>query len=593
VQEDTVDQLGAFHLELLKFLRLDIEKRCFDEGIDPKASPEAAFLLKDLDESFSFSEMIDGYQRTFGAKGPIHIEKLLLESIIAKDFVELGLGRYFPRVYRGLPRLYHRLQPSQSHIKKNFTHLSSLKRQAITKALFSLYGQLEVSGKVTLFTWVIPDGLGDYMAAFEVWRILRARLKNVEIHLVALVHKSVIDKLPCPEGSIFISYEGECPLSVIHDEALELLRSSDLILKMPTFYRYTADLMDVLEKMQSKHPMPKLEAVGEYGFIESGWFHPRSGGYSMGLHFLEKGILVRKAFLATWADVKNEKIQQLRLEGNHFYLAYLNTPIGGAIYLHALLKSLENDDKDIDLCTPDLAWFLKFVDQQKKEGLPLLKWDLGVSCIEIYFEEQMHVIPIQEKGKKIRVLAPGQISQSDFRALLSLSGDWVAVRGNQSFSEAISQGKAFFYDGRNHARYFMKDLCALAENRIPEYKTTLCCIRGMHQGFLHNLAPPEGDFVEETFFQSLEDWSKIALEIGLALQEPTTINGFKVLNNILVKEHSANSFFCHLVQRGLYHRKNPKMEKLEGDEVNLFTCQAQTFSQMIQSLRKLLSATFS
>src|SRR5690606_30664930 len=102
------------------------------------------------------------------------------------------------------------------------------------------------------------------------------------------------------------------------------------------------------------------------------------------------------------------------------------------------------------------------------------------------------------------------ITQSDFRALLALSGEWVAVRGDQSFSEVISQGKAFFYDGRDHARYFIKDLVAIAENRIGGHPTTLACIRGMAQGFAYRIPVQEGEWVDETYFQEAEEWTAIA-----------------------------------------------------------------------------------
>lgn len=583
------DRLSPFHTELLEFLQRDILKRSTEE--DLQTNPQMQKLLQGLnpssaDESLPLDEIIENYQHLFGAKGAVHVEKVLMEAFPPKDFMELGLSRYYPRMYRGLPRLYQKNYPSQSHIKKNFTHLPSLKKQAVSRALFSLYGKIPVSGKVTIFTWVINDGLGDYIAAVEIMRILRARLPDVELKFVALVQEKALRSVNYPENAIIVSYEGECPLSAISAEAMEVLRSSDLILQTPTYYPHTRELVEALQAMEAPSLMPKMERVGEYGFLESSWFHPKSGAYSMGLHFLEKGVLIRKPCQASWADVQNARMKQWHIPENHFYLAYLATPMGGAIYLHALLKSLMNDDRGIDLCVPDLGWFIEFVEKQKTASRSLLEWEMGIQTIEIYFEEYIHPISIAPVGKKVRILCPGQITQSDFRALLALSGDWVAVRGNQSFSEAVSQGKAFFYDGRGHERYFIKDLVAVAENRIGGFPGALECIRGIGQAFHYNVPVQEEEWVDETFFQPLEEWTSIALGLGLALQDPDTITGYKKLNQIIAEEFSANLFLCHLVQRALCHRKNPERGEFEDQQLALFASNAITFAELISNCRK-------
>lgn len=586
------NNLSPFYAEWIGVLKEDLEQRQRQEDFQPTPQLKALFegtSPTSADQSLKLGEILENYQQLLNAKGPIYLEKVLMDSFPAKDFAELGLARYFPRMYRGLPRLYDPNSPSQSHIKKHFTSLSHLKRGIAAKALFSLYENLAVKGVVTIFTWVIDDGLGDYMAALELLEILRNSLPSIRLQLVLLIEKKMAAKLTVPQGALIIPYEEECPLSSIPQEALELLRGSDLILQMPTFYPKTKELLEVLAQIPSSHPIPKMELIGEYGFLESSWFHPKSGGYSMGLHFLEKGILIRPPRSATWSDVENKQIRQWHVPDNRFYLAYLTSVTGGAIYLHSLLKSLEKDTKDIDLCLPDLGWFIRFVENQQKAARPILEWDVGVRSIEVRFQDQLYVMAIAPEGKALRLLAPSLISQNDFEALLTLSGEPVAVRGNQSFSEAVSQGKAFFYDGRAHARYFFKDLVAIAENRIKSHPTTLACIRAMYQGFVHQLPLQTEGFVDETFFQPLEEWSEIALSIGVALQNPDTIVGFKKLNRIIAEELSANHFLCHLVKRALCHRQRPQMAQLEELEMQSFLSHSQSFAQMIQSHRANLA----
>ncbi len=592
--ENSADpQLSPFHKELFELLLRNSEKQIAENGMDPESNSQIKAFLKNSSstENLPLQELIEIYQHLFVEANPAHLEKTLMKAFPAKDYMELGLSRTYPRIYRGLPRLYSRESPSQSQIKKEFSHLPSLKRQALSKALFSLYSKARIKGKITLFTWVMNDGQGDFVAGAEAIRLLKSRLPELDIHFMALVPKQIRLQPDLIEYSTLIPYEKDCPVDLIPREALEILRKSDLILQLPTYYPHTEELKQILKEMNSSAPCPKIEMVGEYGFIESSWFHPRSGNYSLGLHFLEKGILTRKACSASWEDVQNERLRFWRKKENHFYLAYLSTPIGGAIYLHALLKSLENDPADIDLCVPDLGWFLAFYEKQHTASRPLLEWGLGIAAIEIYYADTFCALELSPTGKKLRLLSPGSISSSDFRALLALSGDWVAIRGNQSFSEAVSQGKAFFYDGRGHARFFVKDLAAIAENRIADCPGTLECIRGMVQGFLYN-TPVQDDslWVDETYFQELEDWTAIALKMGLALQDPETFVGFKKIDKIITDEFSANAFLCHLVQRSLFHRLHPYVEQLEEDHVEKFVKNEETFRFLMIAQKAMIES---
>lgn len=536
-------------------------------------------------ENLELPEIIEKYQQSLQKATPLHIEKTMMEDLPAKDYMELGLSRTYPRVFRGLPRSYLRDQPSTSKIKTNFDHLPSLKRAAISKALFSLYSKTETKGKVILFTYVMKDGHGDFIAGLEVSRLLSSRLPQIEIEFIALVPEGFSAHFP---NTSLIAYKEECPLDLIPQEVLERMRAADLILQLPTFYPFTHELIEKLKELPAAKPMPKFESVGEYGFVDSSWFHPKSGAYSLGLHFLEKGILTRKACQATWQDVQNERLKSWKRAENRFYLAYLATPMGGGIYLHALLKSLEEDPCDIDICVPDLNWFFAFYEKQKTAGRPLLEWEVGVSSIDIYFGDKFSSLSLSSKGKKLRLLCPGALSQSDFRALLALSAEWVAIRGNQSFSEAVSQGKVFFYDGRGHSRSFVKDFAAVAENRIRPFHGALECVRGMVQAFLYNLPVQEEPWVDETYFQELEDWTAIALKIAFALQDPETATGFKQLGKILSEEFSANSFLCHLVQRALFHRLHPYLESLEEENVSKFTRGDLKFRPLISTVSSLI-----
>lgn len=591
---------STFESELRNLLQKELLKQCNPDELDALGKSYFQLLQNKSsseEEKISFSEIIEKSQDLSRSFSPI--EKVLMDSFDRKEFEELDRLRYFPKIIRGIPRVYHKAHPARSHIKKNFAHLPSLKRLASDKALFSFYEKVRVDreAKITLFTWVISDGLGDCMAAQETAKLIKERFPECELQQIVLMPKQwasyPLD--PC----IRIPYETETQPSIIPHAALVELRTSDLILFLPTFYPHTLQLIERMKAMSATVPMPKMEFLGEYGYLESSWFHPRTGNRSMGLHFLEKGILIRKTHSASFSEIKNEQLLQLLfntsspgpleieeyLKGNHFYLAYLTTVAGGAVYLQALLKSLEHDRKGIDLCVPDMGWLIQWMEKENGNLIPPI---FSVQKIEIWFDGKCHIIPVANEGKRVRILCCGALAKEDFRALVLLSGEFIAVRGNQSFSEAVSANKVFFYDGKEHVRYLIKDLLGLSENRIAAHRNALTVFRGMGKAFLHNLPEEEGEWVEETHFQEKEEWTQIALEIGLALQDPDAIAGLKKLNRILAEEYSCSDFLGHLVQRAICHKSHPEIERVEKTQIDLFASHHQSFGSAAKTIRRAI-----
>ena len=607
-KQRNMSDLSPFHQEILSFLKSSAETREKEEGFDLSADPDLQQLHGSLDVALCkasgplpLDEILKRYQYVFGERGPIHLERQWMSSFSEQEFAELGLSAYFPKIYRGLPRLYHRDNPSRSHIKKNFTQLSDLKRLSIDRALFSLYEKavLPAGMKVSIFSWIIPDGLGDWVAAQEAAFLLREKLPQLEIQLIFVTPR----KLPSVgEFAVReIYYDKEPSLACVSADDLQMLRQSDLILQIPTFFPHSEELWETVQAISSNRSLPIIETIGEYGFLESSWFHPKSRNRSMGLHVLEKGIFIHKSSHCTFAEIEQKNLLnwlfgtetpgpyeiETYQKSRCFYMGYLATPLGGAIYLHSLLKLHERDERDIDLCCPDLGWLIRWIEERRKEGLSPLEDSYGIRDISILAFDQSHVMQLNESGKTVRILCPGSISLSDMRKLFHLSGDWVGVRGNQSFTEAVSAGKAFFYDGRDHARYFMKDLIALAENRLAGHKSALQAFRMLGQAFLWNLPEELGDWVDESHFQRNErlPWLHIAHELGNCLLDPDAIVGYKKFCLIAAEEHSFNDFLWHLVLRALTHHLHPDLRESETRQLNLYLAGKLSFSSFIKNLR--------
>src|SRR5690606_13882077 len=114
--------------------------------------------------------------------------------------------------------------------------------------------------------------------------------------------------------------------------------------------------------------------------------------------------------------------------GHKLYLAYLVSPVGGAVYLHALMQSQLLSTKTIDICTPNIGWLIGYIEMQQKENKPFLEGNLRIQELEIHFAGKIHRRELSKEGKKVRILCPGPLSDADFRKLLHLSEQFVAVR---------------------------------------------------------------------------------------------------------------------------------------------------------------------
>ncbi len=583
--------LSPFHAELFNYLLTNVEKKIQEEGMDHgKELVLYKETLKNItasEESHSFVEILEAYHRLFFEKKNLPIEKKMLEAFPSREF-PLNISR-------GLPRIYNKENPSISYIKKEFSSLPFLKSLGIERFTLPLYENTPIpkEAKISLFTYMLPDGWGDFIAHVEIMKILKKKFPQNEIQSILCIPKSFPLKNLDPL-SLVISYTKDCPPKDFPKEVLETLSASDLIISTPAFYPHTEELKGML-KNQSK---PSFLSIGQYGFIESPWFHPRSANYSMGLHFLEKGILIREQMeKGDFRTLQNKNLlftlfgtstpQSVDVEtykaSHKFYFAYLLNPIGGSIYLHALLHSEMNHHHNIDICSPNLGWFIEYIKKQQKENKPLLEEDFGIQEIEVHFDKKIHRHRLSSTGKKVRILCPGSISDGDFRKILALSEEFIAVRGDQSFSEAVSANKRFFYDGAPHARYFVKDLLALAENRLGKNQSALSFFRCIGQSFLYSLEEDSNHWVEETAFQERRPPLEIAKTLSLSLQAASTLAGCKQLNQIIREEYAFNKTVCQMVSRELSYRFFPEKGRKEKAAI-------QAFAEGKLSLKETLSS---
>ncbi len=487
------------------------------------------------------------------------LERKFHTAFSEEEFASLGLSRYFPRIYRGLPRMYPRGNPSTYQIKPSFTHLSSLISHSLDRLVCSFYtpSMTSSSMKIIIFSYVMTDGFGDWTAGIKVAKILQAHFPQHSLELIAL---SAFELEPPPDLSVsWILYQEKPTLDIIPADILQKLKEADWVLQFPTHF-----LEGLPEGSQGR-----FDSIGEYGYLESASFDPQKGFRSMGLHVLEKGLFVE--------PIKDHQPLDSKAL---FYFAYLFSPLGGRVYLRALLESLVDDERDIDLCTPSLDWFIKGASSL----FPTTSFN--IKRLEVHFKDFVSSTQLASVGKVVRILCKGRLSPEEVERFIALSLPFVGVRGNQSLSEAISYGQVFFFDARLHNRFLIKDLLSLAENRLPHFKGTLTCLRMMREVLFHQLTKEEGDFVDELFFQGPQlDEAQIATNIALALRDPRTLLGYQKLGEIIRKEYSFNEFLVGFTARALRKRLNPELELKEQTLIEQVSLGEISLRDLIEGLK--------
>ena len=458
---------------------------------------------------------------------------------------------------------------------------------------------------ITLLTWVIADGWGDLFCQIEAAAVLHSYFPHLKLTLFTLVHE---DKDPPSYDHPFEQHRirftgklnGTITIEPFSSSQLKTISQSDLVLEIPTPFPHLDKLLGQLPKI------PPLARIGEHSMIDTIHYQPETSAWSMGLHFLEKGIFIKKVPQASQnLHLKNQNLKQLILgaaqdweqyrQKNRFQIAYTKNYRGLYLYLMALLTSLDDDEKNIDICFFQmdlLAMVLeyKFKDPRSQEYLLLKAWNIGE--LQLYFENFQSVIPIAKSGKRVRLIHCRSLDHDDQLVLTSLSDRLIGATGDQSVLEAISTGKPFFFDPPTFKRPFLRDLLCIAEKKLQAFP----CLAEFFKLCLKNPSLPLEDnqqgWVSEEYLDtvearlSLEDNTDISIgkALGQLLKDPAMPQAFEALRQYLADSYSIEPILTGLVRRTLLIKYNPSLVKQEEAEVQKLLNGKQTLDQMLQNV---------
>lgn len=436
---------------------------------------------------------------------------------------------------RGVPEVLIEHFFHQRFIPPPFNDPTCIRQIEFDKALLPLYRR-RIEGEVTLFTWVMPGGMGDYYSSLFMCDLLKKACPEIAVQSVYVVHES--QKNSVFEGDI-IWYRNDDEL--ISEECIERVRKhlppKGVVIQIPTCIPFWERI---------KGDFSAATTIGEYGFLDSTWCHPLTGNRAMGLHGLEYGIMIK--------ETQPPQMNQTR---SNFFVGYLVSERGYRLYLRAIAEFCRMRREDITVALPGFfKWPSALKDDPKL--YPFLK-DRGIRALKITVDGYCSTHQLQEGGKTMHVQHMPVLSQEAYSTALLNSETFFAVRGNQSFTEALSLRKPFFFDGPPHAKPFIKDLIALVDERIGSVQ-----LSQFVRLFLQDPKVAEKEFRDVRFLQEEEeDLDAKGILFAQLIQDPALKKGFEKLCDWITSKHNANETLVAIVCRTLFHAKNTSLSLCE------------------------------
>ena len=472
--------MNPFHEQLLLFFQNDVKEKKREEGWDERVDPELRAFCDEISRllrnpvALPLDQLIEQRQKLLASR-PIHLELQLL--------------RIFPdlKVVRGLPRLYSKLDPSQSKLDPRYTNLFDLKKVVALGALCKLYEQIPFP-------------------------------KDVKIALVG------------------------------HSYFLEIIEAK--ILELFPYLK--------IEKRAENRDDLILEVEGEkIGFQGSGC---GLSDHSMGLHFLDRGMIL------------SQEPEQSAVCSNS-YFADLRSEEGVFVYFHSLLKFLEDDERDLEVVVPNFDACAAYFSRREAP----FEGDYKIKNLIVEMQGSIASRSLSSKGKTVRIVVSDRIPDA--------SAEFFACGNNWSFAKAVSEKKFFFLDFIGEKKSLLKDLIALAKNRLPQIPAVVELLR-----LYGRISPLQEDdeWVDECRWEDSVDLLQASEEIACALRNDEIKAGFQKLGQILREEFNANGFLIQLISRAVCHRRRPKLAAKERELLFEFMTGKIPFSQLLEAMKEMI-----
>jgi hypothetical protein len=493
------------------------------------------------------------------------MEERLLQAFPEKDFINLELPpSTLPCILQGLPRDLNPLSASFLQLKPGFTDLKVLKKRILDKPILHLFKDTchHSDQPLLTITYVVPGGFGDFYAQRHLKKILKKKFYGIRILSLIFLESSYCNKVQTLEDEIIIPFTSQESLKPENFSpfVLSLLQQAFLIFEIPTPFPFNKELKRLL-------PIATLFLqIGEYGYIQSKDYRPSSSTRCLGLHFLEYGLFEEEINNRSLEDLSQKDLAcylfskvaaQDYQKSHNLYFSYLATDYGSVFYFYLIIYLSCQANKTIDFVCVDIGPFLKLIEQDINQ----LK-TFNIRTIEIFYKNQISRIHLSTKGLDIRIIHTGHLGHADFQLLLNSSQEPVGVRGNLSFSEALSLKKIFFYDPLSHNYPLYYGLLSLAKIHSDKVLSWM------------------------QLFKPQKNPQQAAYEGSCILQDENFKTAFENLCCFILKNLKAEDHLINIVFKAFYQSRHPLIKKKEQDLTTLFLEEKISFFELSQALKK-------
>lgn len=448
---------------------------------------------------------------------------------------------FLPKFYQCLPRQKER----PTSYREEFSDREVIKKLLLQKMNLYFFPKQSwaLKKKITLFTYVMEDGMGDLIASNQIKYILQKEGFTSVMQVLMLPEKYrglslCVDRSYCH----YFSENDDLHFSHFSSEIQNSISDCDMLWQVPTFYPFWDELV---KKVKPK----SFFTLAEYGFINSSWATPKNEKtLSMGLHFLEIGILIKNdEEQVKECPAIEEKIAPLLtweqfLSHSDFIFAYIKDVSGLFVFLSIALKKYTSSPKNLVIALTDASLFLQLMRDGK---ISLEKHH--IKELRVRLKDAKYRIPISSEGKCLEIVELGSLTPAEVSFLYQSSKALCACRGNQGFSEVVSLNALYFYDPAPHAQPFLMDLYAVASKRIEAFPSAVEYIRGFLE--LHHLKTKK------------EDLTPLARKMADLFCLDATAKGILLLSEILQNEFNASAVIPKIVLKELSNHHNLNSEE--------------------------------
>lgn len=405
---------------------------------------------------------------------------------------------------------------------KRFSHLNELKNnktvtdenleiayrrcfQIATRHLYQPF--IQSKGDVSVLVYNETDGFGDHNHGVAVTNQIVSDFPNIKASLYTFFAQK-LETLPIlakPDERAECTFLLEYPTG--NENQAPALKEKILNSACVLDISYDTQRTDL--GLDAVRTGPLHTYIREYGSSCFARARDPARTLSMGLKGLEEGIFFKeipkkplfeledpriKNILFKTLEPSQESIDNYR-HNHHLHLFYHKMDCFyqvSDLYIAAELH--KNDEKTIDILMPSLSheWLIKM----NILDLEVLK-KLGIGSLCIIGKTGEEVVKISETGKQIRIIHPGFLPKNDFYTLMTNCDEPFGCTGDQSFSDAVSNGTLLHYELRYVKRDFYLDLKKICEELdAPLVKSYLDAVQELFDARTEPLEKEQYDYSE-------------------------------------------------------------------------------------------------